>query len=217
MMDLYYAFPYNTFGLERIMTSYIRLFHAVPDAPAVDVYSNNIPIARNLTYRSFTEYFPVMPGNYTITVYPTGQTVNPVINTNVSIPDRSIFTAAAVGRLSNIALQLIPDPPRARTPGRVNLRFGHLSPNAPSVDILSDGRVLFQNIPFRQVTDYITLTPGRYNFRLRVTGSNQIVLYVPNIRLLPNRFLTIYAIGLAGSTPPLQVVIPMDGNTYLQV
>ena len=35
--------------VSRQRNAYIRVFHAVPDAPAVDVYANDQPIARQLS------------------------------------------------------------------------------------------------------------------------------------------------------------------------
>jgi len=36
-------------------TAYIRLFHASPDAPAVDVYANGTLIAKGLLYKQITQ------------------------------------------------------------------------------------------------------------------------------------------------------------------
>lgn len=200
------------------MASYIRVLHASPDAPAVDVYANNTVVARNLTYRNFTEYLQVAPGTYNIRVFPAGTTANPVINTTVEIPDRSIFTVAAVGRLANIGLLIVPDTPGTVPQGMINIRFVHLSPNAPNVDItLPDGTVLFRNVPYQGITEYITVRPGTYTLQARVAGTNNIVLTVPNQTFTANRFYTAYAVGLVGENPPLQLLTPLDGNSYLRV
>ena len=197
--------------------SYVRVLHASPDAPPVDVYANGNIIARNLAYRGFTEYLTVPPGNYNIRVFPAGSTTNPVIDTNVNVPPRSIFTVAAVGRLAEIGLFPVQDPVMPIPPGRVMLRFVHLSPNAPNVDVvLPNGTPLFSNVGYRQITNYIPVNPGTYTIYVRVAGTNQNVLYVPNIRLSSNRFYTVYAVGLAGGNPPLQVLIPLDGNSYIR-
>lgn len=215
-VPMYPAF--DCYGYSREETSYIRIFHASPNAPAVDVYANGVLLARNLQYRGFTEYLRVSPGAYTITVYPAGTQQSPVLGGNLSIPPRSIFTVAAIGMLPNIRLLLIPDPVMPLPANKVYVRFGHLSPNAPNVDVaLSDGNRLFNNVGYPGVTGYVLLDPGTYVFEIRIAGTNQMVLYVPNITLIPNRFYSVYAIGLSGGNPPLQVVIPLDGNSYLHV
>jgi hypothetical protein len=104
-----------------------------------------------------------------------------------------------------------------RKPGRAYVRFVHLSPNAPNVDVSTGGNKVFSNVGYKKATDYVEVKPGVYNFNVTVSENGQNVLTVPNTRLLPNRIYSIYAVGLAGSSPPLQVLIPLDGNTYLEV
>lgn len=197
--------------------SFVRILHASPNTPAVDVYVNNNPVAKNVRYREFTKYLSLLPGTYNIKVYQANTTTTPLIDITTNIPARSIFTAAAIGQPSEISLQLIPEPHLQRLPGRVYIRFAHLSPNAPNVDItLYNGTKLFSDVQYKEVTDYIPVKPGVYNIQARVAGTGNIVLRVPNIKLFPNRYYTFYAVGLAGGNPPLQVLIPLDGNSYLK-
>lgn len=211
-------YPYQEQSRQAPMSSYIRVLHASPDAPGVDVYVNENLIARDVTYKEFTPYIPIVGGLYNIKVYPTGTKTNPVINTNVNIPPSSIFTVAAAGKLANIGLTLVPEPPVERLPGEVHVRFVHLSPDAPHVDITQpNGTVLFRDIEYKEISPYIHVRPGRYVIQARVAGTSNVILTVPNINLRPNRIYTIYAVGLAAGNPPLQVLIPLDGSTYLPV
>ena len=197
--------------------SYIRLLHASPDAPPVDIYANGNSIARNLSYKNFTQYLKVAAGLYNIKVFPAGRTDNPVINASLEIPAKSIFTVAAIGKLANIGLLPILEPLQAANPGFAMVRFAHLSPTAPAVDItLPNGQRLFKDVEYKEVSGYIPVRPGTYTLQARPTGTQAIALTVPNTRFLPNRLYTVYAVGDVDGTPPLQVLIPMDGGTYLK-
>lgn len=197
-------------------SSYVRVLHASPDAPAVDILVNDNVVASNLKYKEFTEYLPIKRGGYNVKVFPAGRRTNPVIDTDVNVPSNRIITIAAVGELENIELLPINDPKMNMNQGRAYIRFAHLSPNAPAVDIrLPGGRALFENVEFKEVTDYIWANPGNYAIEVYVAGTDQRVLYVPNIMLKPNSAYTIYAVGLVGEEPPLEVLIPLDGSTYL--
>ncbi len=216
MNNYLYNYSYNPYSRQPITPSYIRLLHASPNAPAVDIYANGSPLARNLNYRGFTEYLAVPSGTYNIVVFRAGQTTNPVLSTNISIPDGSIFTVAAIGLLPNITLLPVEEPRMNIPAGKLMLRFVHLSPNAPNVDLeMQPGGMAFRNVAYQGITQYIPINPATYTFNLKVTGTDQRVLYVPNIRLEAGRFYTIYAIGIVAGNPPLQVVIPLDGNTYI--
>lgn len=197
--------------------SFIRILHASPDAPAVDIYANNNLIAEGLSYKQMTNYLPLVPGNYQIQVFPEGNQMNAVIDTNITIPPDSAFTVAAAGELADISLMPIPEIFTPNMPmGMGNysyVRFVHLSPNAPSVDItLPDGTVLFEDVSYTQFTDYIGVTPGTYTLQVRPAGSNQVVLTIPDLYLMPGAIYSVFAVGLVGETPPLEAIVAVDGE-----
>ena len=208
--------PNNPYMSQNRNSSYIRILHAVPNAPAVDIYANGTPLAKNLKYKEFTDYKAVKAGTWQIEIFPAGRTDAPVLKTSITLPDKNIFTVAAVGELPNISLLPIAEPKLALPQGMVMVRFSHLSPTAPNVDItLPDGTVLFSDVRFKETANYIMVPPSTYRLQARVAGTDQVVLDVPNINLIADRFYTVYAVGLPGGQPPLQVLIPLDGNTYI--
>ncbi len=194
--------------------SYVRLLHASPDAPPVDVYANGDIIAKNLSFKQLTDYVAVKPGEYTIQIFPAGQKTTPVLNTKMNIPSQSSLTVAAIGKLANLQLLPIMEVYMPMVDKRSSyVRFAHLSPDAPAVDItLPDGTKLFSNVRFKQYTDYISVAPGNYTLQVRPTGSDAVVLTVPNVKVLPGSISTIYAVGLAGGNPPLDAIISADGD-----
>jgi hypothetical protein len=201
-----------------VTTSHVRFLHASPDSQGVDVYVNNIPIERNLTYKEFTKYFPLAGGLYNIKVYPSGQSQNPLINRNVNIPPRTIFTLAVSGMKEDLELFLAPEPQIQRFPQETYVRFIHLSPNAPSVDIfLATGAKLFEDVEYKEITNYMMMRPGVYEFQFKETGTNNMILQVPNANLRAGNIYTIYIVGLEDGRPPLQVLIPLDGGSYITV
>ncbi|MFZ5352832.1 MAG: DUF4397 domain-containing protein [Bacillota bacterium] len=211
-----YRCPYEPYCFRAPQFSYVRLLHAVPGAPAVDVYANDRPIANNLAYRAFTQYLPLLPGNYSIKIYPAGQKNNPVLNQNISIAANKILTAAVTGKLPNISLLEVGEPTLKKQPGKAYLRFVHLSPDAPAVDLtLEDGKKLFSEVQYRENTDYIPQSPGTMTLQLRLTGKDQVVLSVPKVTLKPGNFYTAYAVGLAEGKPSLQMLLPLDGISYI--
>lgn len=207
---------YNNYSRLPASTSYARIFHAVPKAPAVDVYLNNKIVAKNLGFGNFTNYLSLESGHYQVQVFTAGSGTDLLLKETLYVNPSSIYTIAAIGYISKIELLPILEPRGPLIPGRFFIRFGHLSPNSPSVDLtLNDGRKLFTNVTYKKITGYIPLVQGGYNFKLLASSTGDLVLNIPNINLLGNRFYSIYAIGLLGEKPPLQVVIPLDGNSYL--
>lgn len=204
----YYNQMIDDYYRAKQMNSHIRVFHASPNAPAVDVYTNGNLLVKNLAYKEVSQYLSVPAGIYNIKVYPSGKMTNPVINTSVSIPENSIFNVAAIGTLPNISLYPIPEPVMGQKFGRPCVRFVHLSPNAPAVDItLADGTKVFNNISYKGITDYACVPAGAYTFKVNVAGTNNTALTVQNVRLDDSNYYTIYAVGLVGQSPPLEAVL----------
>ncbi|MGO5076091.1 DUF4397 domain-containing protein [Clostridium sporogenes] len=197
--------------------SHVRILHASPDAPAVDIYINDNLISKGLSYKGFTEYMPLISTVYNIKVFPTGKKDVPVINKNFFIPPNSIYTIAATGLLKDIALFPILDKKLDnKDPNKAYVRFVHLSPNAPKVDFYMNSKEIFNNIGYKNITDYSSVDPKNYTITLRLANTENTVLTSPNANLKANKYYTVYAVGLANGKPPLQVLIPLDGNSYIK-
>lgn len=191
-------------------SGYVRVFHTVPDAPNVDIYADGNKIVEDLSYGENTDYLSIPEGTYMISLYATG-TDTPVISNMLTIHRNTMMTVAAVGMLNNIGFLAIPDANMPMEKGRSMLRFAHLSPNAPAVDIiLPDGTPIFQNVSFKQLTNYAAVPPGNYTVIVRLAGTTNNVLTVPNLNLGADKYYTAYAIGLAGGTPSLEAVLLTD-------
>lgn len=205
-------------NIPNSLKSFIRVLHASPKSPSVDIYINNVPTIRDLRYRGFTEYLPISAGNYNIKIYPTGNRTDLILEQSVTIAPNKIVTIAAIGRdPSTLSLLPILDPKINIDNSKVYLRIAHLSPNTPPVDIVtSTGITLFKNVSYKQLQGYIPLPPGIYSVDVRLADTTTSILYVPNIRLSANKFYTIYVVGLLNDEPPLQVLIPLDGNSYIE-
>ncbi|EJO5348024.1 DUF4397 domain-containing protein [Clostridium botulinum] len=197
--------------------SHVRILHASPDAPAVDIYINNNLITKGLSYKGFTEYMPLKSTVYNIKVFPAGKKDTPVINKNIFIPPNSIYTVAAVGFLEDISLFPILDKKLDnKNPNKSYVRFVHLSPDAPKVDFYLNNKEIFDNIGYKNITDYYEVDPKNYTITLKLGNTEDIALTSPNANLKPNKYYTVYAVGLAKGSPPLQVLIPLDGNSYIK-
>lgn len=213
-----FSCPYycNSFR-QREVPAYLRLLHASPNSPAVDVYANGALIARNFRFKNFTEYMPLSPGNYRIRVYPAGTSSNILLDTTINIGSGQILTTAVIGLLPKISLKVILDPKLPMIRNKVMLRFVNLSPNVLKTDLaFQGGRVIFSGVNYPDATNYTMLNPGVYNFELRLPNTNKRILLVPNVRLTRNRFYTMYAVGLLDKTPTLQMLIALDGNSYIR-
>lgn len=81
----------------------VRLVHAAPDAPAVDVKTNTpdgTAVFSGATFKDVTEYTAVPPGAYTFVITPAGDTENAVVTFEPATLDAgTIYTVVALGTL----------------------------------------------------------------------------------------------------------------------
>ncbi len=188
--------------------AYIRFMHATPGGAHVDLYAGGRRIASNVPYGRLTDYYNIPGGTHEISLYPAGRHDRAIISGSIELTPNGYYTIASSGYPANVALVPISEQPPAAMPGMAYIRFVHLSPNAPNVDItLPDGTVLFSNIGYNTRTGYISVNTGSYTLQVVPTGTNQVLLTVP-VMLAGGGVYTVYVLGMVGSSSnPLRVVV----------
>jgi LPXTG-motif cell wall-anchored protein len=192
----------------------VRVVHASPDAPAVDVWVNGAVAFSNAPFTGITDYAKLEPGTYNVQVSPTGATEPIVIDADLDLATMTDYTVVAVGMLENIEPLVLIDNNGAPAPGKAHVRFVHASPDAPAVDIAvaNGGPVLFANVPFKGTGDYLPVDAGTYDLEARLAGTDTVALSVPGVALADGTVYTIFAMGLAGGEPALTAVPSIDAS-----
>lgn len=191
----------------------IRVFHASPDAPAVDVLVNGTAAFTNVAFEAMTDYELLPPGNYSLQVVPTGLPGPVVISETLSLAGDTDYTVLAIGQLGDNSIEalVLQDDNSAPAAGKAHVRFVHASPDAPAVDIaLASGPVLFSNVAFGEVGSYLPVDAGTYDLEVRIAGTGTVVLPLPGIPLNADTVYTVVATGLASGTPSLNAVLSVD-------
>ncbi len=86
----------------------LRCVHVAPDAPAVDIRAaDGATIARNLTFRSASDYEQLDAGAYTIEVVPSDGGDAVLELDDVSLSDQTAYSALAVGQMADDSLDAI--------------------------------------------------------------------------------------------------------------
>jgi hypothetical protein len=175
--------------------SYVRFLNAVPISP-VDIYSNDILIKQNLRYGIPSEYYEYKPGKITVQgrVIETGEMKG--LATFI-LPENSVVTIAGIGVNSDKAKILqIPDAyPVNKSDTMSYLRFINLSSDVPPVDVKLNNTTIFQNIEYREITEYHKFNPGDYTLGFDSSASGIPLFNNLNVSLQPGNVYTVYTIG----------------------
>jgi len=180
--------------------AYVMVVHASPDAPGVDLLVDNAVAGTNLTFPNNTGYVQVSAGIRNVKVNVTG-TSTTVIEATVPIAEGARYSAFATDSVANIAPLLLVDTLTTPAAGKAHVRFIHLSPNAPAVDItLTNGTVVFGNKTFKEYTSFTPLDAGTYTLEVRVAGTSTVVLTLPPLTLTAGKIYTVFARGFVGGS-----------------
>lgn len=87
----------------------VRVIHASPDAPAVDVYVDSTKALSNVPYKAISDYLEVAAGQANIQVFAAGTTTSPVIDATLTLANGTIYTIIAMNQLSAIEPVVLED------------------------------------------------------------------------------------------------------------
>ena len=198
-------------------TARVRVVHASPDAPAVDVYldGTKVDALTNVPFGAISDYLTVPAGDHTVEVFPTGTSQTAVIDASVSLAAGASYTVAATNPVASIQATVFADDPQPQ-PDKAKVRIIHLSPDAPAVDVAPDGAdPVVSNLAYPDATDYLALDGGTYDLEIRPAGTTDVALQLDPVEIANGRAYTVFALGSAAAEPlggnALQVAVAMDG------
>jgi hypothetical protein len=193
-------------------TARVRLLHASPDAPAVDVTlaSSGDAVFDGVSY-SESATIEVPTGDYTLEVRSDTENNDGdvVAAYDLSLAGDTVYTAYAAGYLSPIdeasdtQFDLFvsndsaggvvnPEP----TPARV--RVAHLSPNAPDVDVSVDGSTVLEGVSFGTVGNYLEVPAGERQVEITPADDPDTAVFSGSVSVIAGADYTIAATGEVG-------------------
>jgi len=195
--------------------SMVRVLHASPDAPEVDVYVNGdkVDALSGLSFGDLSAYVAVPGGTYAIKVCATADaTVCPIDVAALDIAAGTHYTIAATNALATIEAQVLVDDP-SPTAGKAQARVVHFSADTPAVDVLTQDKSakVVENLAYPDATDYLTLDPGSYDLIVCASADNTVCPLDPGaLDLAGGTSYSVFAIGsLTGDS--LTAAVGVDG------
>ena len=157
----------------------IRILHAAPGSPAVDVYVNGSPLVTSLAYGTATDFATIPSGdNVKVQIVPAGSSLdNALIDNNYSFDSGQAYQIFATGapddlKAVDMEVDLTPLPK-----GQARVRVTHASPDAGKVDVgVANGDQLFGGLSFRDATKYKVVDASSYTLQITKSGQDTILL-----------------------------------------
>ena len=186
----------------------VRVVHASPDAPTVDVYADGSRVLSNVAFKDASDYLSVPAGPHNFKVYATG--ANPAsdkaaISADATLDAEKDYTIVAIGKLAEIKPLVLVDNNAAPALGKAHVRVVHASPDAPAVDIaVKGGPVLVSSLAFGKDAGPLPVDAGTYDLEVRAAGTTTVALPINGVQLQAGKIYTIFAVGLLNGTPKLE-------------
>ncbi|SFL10318.1 protein of unknown function [Halogranum rubrum] len=200
----------------------VRVVHASPDAPNVDVYVDGSAVLEDVPFQAVSDYLSLEPGTYTVKVTAAGDPDTVAFEGDVTVEDAD-YTIAATGELSEETFTplVLEDAPSAPAEGNAQVRLVHASPDAPAVDVTVEGADLtvFDGVDTGTASDYVEVPAGEYTLEVRgdTEGNDGDVVATFDVAVEAGMSYTAFATGyLTPDDEPqdraFDLVVAADGS-----
>jgi len=182
----------------------LRVAHASPNAPEVDVLLDGDAAVEGLAFRSVTDYLELSPGEYDIAVNvaETDETVFEAEDVELEAED---YTAVARGEVgedtdTDFTVDILEDTNGANIgDDESRVRAIHASPDAPAVDVTVDEGALtvFDGVERFTSSGYAVVPADTYEVEIRpdTEGNDGEVKLETEVTLEGESTYTIFAVG----------------------
>jgi hypothetical protein len=179
------------------MNTQLRIGHFSPDAPAVDIHVDGESLLENVSFGTLGDYTDVDAGSYDVEIVPAGGG-DAVLSATLDLDSDTSYTVLAVNALADIEALVLTDDRPAVDGNDARIRFVHTVPDAPAVDIWAGGAPLFESVAFGDSSSFATVDADAYDVDVRPSGSEDVVLSLPEISLDGATSYTVFATGMLG-------------------
>lgn len=184
--------------------------NASPGGVTVDVLVDNDVVVSDLAFPNNTDYIEVEDGTRNLQIRLNG-TDTTIVDTTVVVAangDHSIFLADTGAAMSVL---IVEDDLSDPAGDNAKVRFINLTPDAPAVDVAtvdttdtdttatSDTTVVFQDVAFKEATDFVSLASGTYDFQVRLANGIDTILEI-DVSLESGNIVTIFTRGFLNGT-----------------
>jgi hypothetical protein len=220
-ISLLVALPTSSFEiLDTDTPAEVRVIHASPDAPAVDVIADDDfanPVLEDVPFPAFSAYLTLPAGMHNVKVTPANNAGVIVIDADLDTEAGKQYSVFATGTLASIAPYVLTDDNR-RIATEAKVRIVHTAPGAGNVDIyvtapgagIASATPAFTNVPFRAETGYVSLAGGSYDVTVTPTGTKTAAIGPATITVDDGGVYTAAARDAAGGGAPFGLILMDD-------
>jgi Domain of unknown function (DUF4397) len=197
----------------------VRVVHASPDAPNVDVLLDDDEVLSDVPYLEASDYLEASAGEHNVKVNAAG-TATTVIETDVTLAEGADYTVIAAGLAAEITPIVLLDDNSTPAAGNARVRAIHGAPGAPAVDVyvtapgadIETALPVLTGVEFGDVADYLEVPAGDYQVRVTPAGTKVVAMDSGSLTLESGQVRTAIAVDALGGGAPFDLLVLADVN-----
>lgn len=202
--------------------AYLRFFHIACFTPSIDVYIDGKKYYSDVLYEDFTHYKLHTYGEHQV-ILTLNHSTEPIYERTISLSAYKIYTLILLTdpkHRDRIGPYLIEDVTRGIPTGHCMCRIGHFNYSTSLLDLRftsPEKKDIYKKVSCYEMTPYFPLLPNTYTLNILVNLTQKPFLELNNLELKLERFYTLYIIGNKKEETPPQIILSIDGNSYLHL
>lgn len=201
--------------IENFLYPYVRFLNASPSVEKADFYLGNSLASPSLGFGCFSGYVRVPVGVSEFKITKAGNKNDVIATISLPFKQGEVYTIATVHSDGNTMAYGIKEPSERDNINYGHLRVCHLCPALGSVDVKANEYNILGDIDYLEISKYICLLPGKYEFAFSDANTNNAKLVMPCQNVLPGKYNTLYIVGNNTEKAPLMGLFSVDAASYL--
>jgi len=199
-------------------TAFVRVLHAIPNGPQVDVYAGSLKLASKRGFTGISSYVSARNGKNAIKVFKAGTTSPVIVADSFTFARRKYYTVAIYGKKTPQLLSINESSGKSN-PEKARVRAVHLVPGAPELLVtvpstrsdLSYAKLILKSLEYGKSGSRL-LTPKTTTIQVRT--EEKLLKETPKTNLEAGKRYSAFIIGEIGGakTTALDVLVKPAGK-----
>jgi hypothetical protein len=185
----------------------VSVIHASPTAEKLDFYVGNISANAkgnnsDFAYTDKIDYLNLYSGTRKLLITKKGVGTS-LLAEDFTLEPQKGYSLFVYDKLETVKFLMIKDELTVPAAGKAKVRFVHLSPDAPALNLAIAGKDtdLFTDKAFKGYTDFVSIDPAeKVTFNVKNKADGTLAASIADVKIEAGRIYTVWVKGLKAAT-----------------
>ncbi|HMI00986.1 MAG TPA: DUF4397 domain-containing protein [Pedobacter sp.] len=181
----------------------VSVIHASPTTEKLDFYVENVKANNeDFAYTDKIDYLNLYSGTRRLVIAKKGGTTA-LLTEDFPLEPQKGYSLFVCDKFETIKFLMIKDDLTAPASGKARVRFVHMSPDAPALNLAIAGKDtdLFTDKSFKGYTDFVDIDPAeKVTFNVKNKDGGAIAASIADVEIKADKIYTVWVKGLKAAT-----------------